>query len=257
MQAVILAGGFGTRISEESAVRPKPMVEIGGQPILWHIMKIYASHGINDFVICCGYKSHIIKQYFHEYAISRADVTFNLGTNEMQIHRNESEPWSVTLVETGQDSMTGGRIKRAAKYVKGDTFLCTYGDGVSNVDITASIEFHRKHGKEATVTAVQPPGRFGAFSLQADQTLVDSFMEKPQGAGAWINGGFFVLDRKVLDRIHGDDSVFEQEPMRSLSADGQLEAWRHTGFWQPMDTLRDKHVLEELWASGKAPWKRW
>ena len=222
MQAVILAGGFGTRISEESAVRPKPMVEIGGQPILWHIMKIYASHGINDFVICCGYKSHIIKQYFHEYAISRADVTFNLGTNEMQIHRNESEPWSVTLVETGQDSMTGGRIKRAAKYVKGDTFLCTYGDGVSNVDITASIEFHRKHGKEATVTAVQPPGRFGAFSLQADQTLVDSFMEKPQGDGAWINGGFFVLDRKVLDRIHGDDSVFEQEPMRSLSASGLL-----------------------------------
>ena len=257
MQAVILAGGFGTRISEESAVRPKPMVEIGGQPILWHIMKIYASHGINDFVICCGYKSHIIKQYFHEYAISRADVTFNLGTNEMQIHRNESEPWSVTLVETGQDSMTGGRIKRAAKYVKGDTFLCTYGDGVSNVDITATIEFHRKHGKEATVTAVQPPGRFGAFSLQADQTLVDSFMEKPQGDGAWINGGFFVLDRKVLDRIHGDDTVFEQEPMRSLSADGQLHAWRHTGFWQPMDTLRDKHVLEELWASGKAPWKSW
>ena len=257
MQAVILAGGFGTRISEESAVRPKPMVEIGGQPILWHIMKIYASHGINDFVICCGYKSHVIKQYFHEYAISHADVTFNLGTNEMQIHRNESEPWNVTLVETGQDSMTGGRIKRAAKYVKGDTFLCTYGDGVSNVDITATIEFHRKHGKEATVTAVQPPGRFGAFSLQADQTLVDSFMEKPQGDGAWINGGFFVLDRKVLDRIHGDDSVFEQEPMRSLSADGQLHAWRHTGFWQPMDTLRDKHVLEELWASGKAPWKSW
>ena len=257
MQAVILAGGFGTRISEESAVRPKPMVEIGGQPILWHIMKIYASHGINDFVICCGYKSHIIKRFFHDYAIARADVSFDLRSNTMDIHRNESEPWHVTLVETGQDSMTGGRIKRAARYVKGDTFLCTYGDGVSDVDITASIDFHRKHGGEATVTAVQPPGRFGAFSLSANETRIDSFMEKPQGDGAWINGGFFVLDRKVLDRIDGDDTVFEQEPIRSLSTDGQLHAWRHTGFWQPMDTLRDKHVLEELWESGNAPWKRW
>lgn len=257
MQAVILAGGFGTRISEESAVRPKPMVEIGGQPILWHIMKIYSSHGINDFVICCGYKSYVIKRFFHEYAIDRADVTFDLRSNSMEIHRNESEPWTVTLVETGQDSMTGGRIKRASKYIKGDTFLCTYGDGVSDVDITASIEFHKQHGCEATVTAVQPPGRFGAFSLPANQTKIDAFMEKPQGDGAWINGGYFVLNRSVLDRIKGDDTVFEQEPMRSLSADGQLQAWRHTGFWQPMDTLRDKHVLEELWDSGKAPWKRW
>jgi glucose-1-phosphate cytidylyltransferase len=257
MQAVILAGGFGTRISEESSVRPKPMVEIGGKPILWHILKIYSSHGINDFVICCGYKGHVIKSFFNEYSLSNADVTFDLRANTMQVHRNESEPWSVTLVETGLDTMTGGRIKRASRYLKGDTFLCTYGDGVSNVDITRSIEFHRQHGGEATVTAVQPPGRFGAFTLSAGSSQIEAFKEKPQGDGAWINGGYFVLNRKVLDRIEGDDTIFEQTPMRSLAHDGQLHAFRHDGFWQPMDTLRDKHVLEDLWESGKAPWKKW
>jgi glucose-1-phosphate cytidylyltransferase len=257
MQAVILAGGFGTRISEESAVRPKPMVEIGGKPILWHIMKIYSAHGINDFVICCGYKGHVIKSFFNEYSLSNADVTFDLRANSVRIHRNESEPWSVTLVETGLDTMTGGRIRRAAPYIEGDTFLCTYGDGVSDVDITASIRFHEAHGDEATVTAVQPPGRFGAFTLTADSSRIEAFKEKPQGDGAWINGGYFVLSRKVLDRIEGDDTVFEQGPMRSLAHEGQLHAFRHAGFWQPMDTLRDKHVLEELWESGKAPWKQW
>ncbi len=257
MQVVILAGGFGTRISEESAVRPKPMVEIGDRPILWHIMKIYASHGFNDFVILCGYKSHVIKSFFANYSLANCDVTFDLKQNAMKIHRNESEAWTVTLVETGSDTMTGGRIRRAARYITTDTFLCTYGDGVSDVDITASVAFHRQHGGLATVTAVQPPGRFGAFSLSSDESRIEAFKEKPQGDGAWINGGYFVLDRKVLDRIEGDATVFEQDPMRSLAHDGQLHAWRHAGFWQPMDTLRDKHVLEELWTSGKAPWKKW
>ena len=257
MQAVILAGGFGTRISEESTVRPKPMVEVGGKPILWHILKIYSAHGIHDFVICCGYKGHVIKSFFNEYSLANADVTFDLRANRMEIHRNESEPWNVTLVETGLNTMTGGRLKRAAPYIKDDTFLCTYGDGVSDIDIAASIQFHKGHGALATVTAVQPPGRFGAFTLSAGSSQIESFKEKPQGDGAWINGGYFVLERAVLDRIEGDDTVFEQTPMRSLSQDGQLHAFRHDGFWQPMDTLRDKHVLEELWESGKAPWKKW
>ena len=257
MQAVILAGGFGTRISEESTVRPKPMVEIGGKPILWHILKIYSAHGINDFIICCGYKGHVIKSFFNEYSLANADVTFDLRANRMEIHRNEAEPWNVTLVETGLNTMTGGRIKRAAKYLTGDTFLCTYGDGVSNIDIAGSIEFHRNHGGEATVTAVQPPGRFGAFTLSSGSSQIEAFKEKPQGDGAWINGGYFVLSRSVIDRIDGDDTVFEQSPMRALAHDGQLHAFRHDGFWQPMDTLRDKHVLEELWDSGKAPWKKW
>ena len=257
MQVVILAGGFGTRISEESAVRPKPMVEIGDRPILWHIMKIYSAHGFNDFVILCGYKSHVIKNFFANYSLGNCDVSFDLKNNGMTIHRNESEAWNVTLVETGLNSMTGGRIRRAAKYITSDTFLCTYGDGVSDVDVTASVAFHRQHGGLATVTAVQPPGRFGAFALSSDETRIEAFKEKPQGDGAWINGGYFVLDRKVIDRIEGDDTVFEQHPMRSLAHEGQLHAWRHAGFWQPMDTLRDKHVLEEMWASDKAPWKKW
>ncbi len=257
MQAVILAGGFGTRISEESSVRPKPMVEVGGKPILWHIMKIYSAHGINDFIICCGYKGHVIKSFFNEYSLANADVTFDLRANRMEIHRNEAEPWNVTLVETGLDTMTGGRIKRAAKYLNGETFLCTYGDGVSNIDISRSIAFHREHGGEATVTAVQPPGRFGAFTLSAGSSQIEAFKEKPQGDGAWINGGYFVLEPRVVDRIEGDSTIFEQSPMRGLAHDGQLHAFRHDGFWQPMDTLRDKHVLEELWESGKAPWKKW
>ena len=257
MQVVILAGGFGTRISEESSVRPKPMVEIGDRPILWHIMKIYSAHGFHDFVVLCGYKGHVIKNFFANYSLGNADVTFDLRHNNMEIHRNESEPWKVTLVETGLSTMTGGRIRRAAPYLKGDTFLCTYGDGVSDVDITASVAFHREHGGLATVTAVQPPGRFGAFTLSATETKIESFKEKPQGDGAWINGGYFVLQREVLDLIEGDDTIFEQAPMRTLAHRGELHAWRHSGFWQPMDTLRDKHVLEEMWASGQAPWKRW
>ena len=257
MQVVILAGGFGTRISEESSVRPKPMVEIGDRPILWHIMKIYSAHGFHDFIVLCGYKGHVIKNFFANYSLGNADVTFDLARNSMEIHRNESEPWKVTLVETGLTTMTGGRILRAAPYLKGDAFLCTYGDGVSDIDITASVAFHRQHGDLATVTAVQPPGRFGAFTLSASETRIESFKEKPQGDGAWINGGYFVLQREVLDLIEGDDTIFEQGPMRTLAHQGQLHAWRHSGFWQPMDTLRDKHVLEELWASGQAPWKRW
>ena len=233
------------------------MVEIGGKPILWHILKIYSAHGINDFIICCGYKGHVIKSFFNEYSLANADVTFDLRANRMEIHRNEAEPWNVTLVETGLNTMTGGRIKRAARYLTGDAFLCTYGDGVSNIDIAGSIDFHRNHGGEATVTAVQPPGRFGAFTLSSGSSQIEAFKEKPQGDGAWINGGYFVLSRSVIDRIDGDDTVFEQAPMRALAHDGQLHAFRHDGFWQPMDTLRDKHVLEELWDSGKAPWKKW
>ncbi len=257
MQAVILAGGFGTRISEESTIRPKPMVEIGGKPILWHILKIYSSHGINDFIICCGYKGHVIKSFFNEYSLANADVTFDLRNNRMEIHRNEAEPWNVTLVETGLDTMTGGRIKRAGKYIEGDTFLCTYGDGVSNIDITRSIKFHQEHGGDATVTAVQPPGRFGAFTLSSGSAHIESFKEKPQGDGAWINGGFFVLEPEVIDYIPDDTTVWEQEPLRGLADRGELSAYKHSGFWQPMDTLRDKEYLEDLWRSGNAPWKIW
>lgn len=257
MKAVILAGGYGTRISEESAVKPKPMIEIGGKPILWHIMKIYSVHGINDFVICCGYKGHVIKQYFSDYFLLQSDVTFDLKANKMAIHQTASEPWTVTLVDTGENSMTGGRLKRVAEHVEDETFCLTYGDGVSNIDIAASIDFHRKHGKLATLTAVQPSGRFGAFTLSSDSSIVDTFQEKPKGDGAWVNGGFFVLEPGVLDYIDGDSTVWERDPLEGLAKDGQLEAFKHTDFWMPMDTLRDKVCLEEMWSSGKPSWKVW
>jgi len=258
MQAMILAGGFGTRISEESSVRPKPMVEIGGYPVLWHIMKSYSSHGINDFVICCGYKGHMIKEYFASYALGRSDVTVDLRNNSVKMHQTEAEPWTVTLVETGLNTMTGGRMKRAAKYLNPkEPFCCTYGDGVTNANISEAIEMHKREGRLSTVTAVQPPGRFGAFTLPAEKTLVPSFKEKPKGDGAWINGGYFILDPQVIDYIEGDDTIWEREPMERLAGEGQMTAFRHTGFWQPMDTLRDKQVLEELWAENKAPWKSW
>ena len=257
MQAMILAGGFGTRISEESAIRPKPMVEIGGRPILWHIMKMYLAHGVNDFVICCGYKGHLIKQFFRDYAMDDADIAFDMREGTTTMLRTSTEPWKVTLVDTGLNVMTGGRIKRAAKYLGEGPFCCTYGDGVSNVDITASIAFHRAQKTMATVTAVQPPGRFGAFTLPANYMRVPSFKEKPGGDGAWVNGGFFVLEREVVDLIKGDDTIWEREPMEQLAAAEQLAAFRHEGFWQPMDTLHDKQTLELLWESGKAPWKKW
>ena len=257
MQVVILAGGYGTRIAEESAIRPKPMVELGGHPILWHIMKIYSSHGLNEFVICCGYKGHMIKEYFRDYALKDADVKFDMRENTMTLLRTATEPWKVTLVDTGLKSMTGGRIRRAAKYLRDGPFCCTYGDGVSDVNITRLIEFHKEQGTAATVTAVQPPGRFGVFSLRAGSSRVPSFREKPQDDAAWINGGFFVLERNVVDLIDGDDTVWERGPMEKLAASGQLAAFRHEGFWQPMDTLRDKQVLESLWQGGHPPWKTW
>lgn len=258
MQAMILAGGFGTRISEESTVRPKPMVEIGGRPILWHIMKIYSAHGINEFVICCGYKGHMIKEYFANYALGMSDMTIDLANNRMTMHQTEAEPWTVTLVETGLHTMTGGRIKQASRYLNPDEpFCCTYGDGVTDADIGAAIRLHRSEGRLATVTAVQPPGRFGAFTLLADDTRVPSFKEKPKGDGAWINGGYFVLEPKVIDYIESNDTVWEREPMEHLASEGQMTAYRHSGFWQPMDTLRDKELLEQLWSSGQAPWKIW
>lgn len=257
MKAVILAGGFGTRISEESAVKPKPMIEIGNRPILWHIMKSYSAHGINDFVILCGYKGHLIKDYFANYHLHTSDVTYDLKNQETIIHRNDSEPWRVTCVDTGESTMTGGRMKRAAKYIGDETFCLTYGDGVSNVDISASIAFHKSHGKLATLTAVQPTGRFGVFTLQSDSPAVESFHEKPKGDGAWVNGGYFVLEPGVLEHIGDDSTVWEREPMEDLSRIGQLQAWKHAGFWQPMDTLRDKMLLDELLAKGNAPWIVW
>jgi glucose-1-phosphate cytidylyltransferase len=257
MKAVILAGGFGTRISEESAVKPKPMIEVGNRPILWHIMKSYSAHGINDFVILCGYKGHLIKDYFANYHLHTSDVTYDLKNQETIIHRNDSEPWRVTCVDTGESTMTGGRMKRAAKYIGDETFCLTYGDGVSNVDISASIAFHKAHGKLATLTAVQPTGRFGVFTLQSDSSAVESFHEKPKGDGAWVNGGYFVLEPGVLDHIGDDSTVWEREPMEDLSKIGQLQAWKHAGFWQPMDTLRDKMLLDELLAKGNAPWIIW
>ncbi|MBL0423411.1 glucose-1-phosphate cytidylyltransferase [Ramlibacter sp. AW1] len=257
MQVVILAGGYGTRISEESAVRPKPMVEIGGRPILWHIMKIYLAHGLNDFVICCGYKGHMIKQFFRDYALDGADVRFDMRENTTTLLRTSNEPWRVTLVDTGLETMTGGRLRRVAPYLNEGPFCCTYGDGVGNVDITRLVAFHRQQGVQATVTAVQPPGRFGAFTLPADSHRIGSFKEKPGGDGAWINGGFFVLEREVLDLIEDESTVWEREPMERLAGSGQLAAFRHEGFWQPMDTLRDKQTLESLWSSGQAPWKVW
>lgn len=256
MKAVILAGGLGTRLSEETSTRPKPMVEIGGKPILWHIMKMYSAHGINDFIICCGYKGYVIKEYFANYFLHMSDVTFNMRDNTMQVHDKRAEAWSVTLVDTGDDSMTGGRLRRVADYVKDEESFCfTYGDGVGDIDISASIAFHKQHGKAATLTATYPPGRFGALDIRQGQVL--NFKEKPKGDGAMINGGFFVLNPEVLDYITDDSSVWEQEPLMNLAAENRLMAFEHQGFWQPMDTLRDKHHLEELWTSGKAPWKTW
>ena len=254
MKAVILAGGLGTRLSEETVVKPKPMVTIGGKPILWHIMKSYSHYGINEFVICCGYRGYVIKEYFANYFLHMSDITFDMQKNEMEVHSRHAEPWKVTVIDTGDDTMTGGRIKRVAQYVKDEEMFClTYGDGVSDVDIGGLIEFHKSQGKLATLTATQPPGRFGALLL--DDVDVKSFQEKPQGDGAWINGGFFVLSPKVLDYIEGDQTIWERKPMEQLAADGQLNAFFHNGFWYPMDTLRDKVYLEELWQSGKAPWK--
>jgi glucose-1-phosphate cytidylyltransferase len=255
MKAIILAGGLGTRISEETSVRPKPMVEIGGKPVLWHIMKTYSAHGIHDFIICCGYKGYLIKEYFANYFLHMSDITFDMKNNKMEVHQQSAEPWRVTLVDTGEDTMTGGRIKRIANYVGSEDFCCTYGDGISDVNITALVEFHKQHGKLATLTATQPPGRFGALKLSGNSIL--SFQEKPQGDGSWINGGFFVLSPKVLDYISGDHTIWEREPMDRLAHEGQIVAFFHSGFWQPMDTMRDKNYLEELWASGKAPWKTW
>ena len=257
MKAVILAGGFGTRLSEETGVKPKPMVEIGDRPILWHIMKIYSAYGINDFIICLGYKGYIIKEYFATYSLHMSDVTFDLRNNNMKVHQNGTEPWKVTLVDTGEKTMTGGRLKRIRDYIGDETFCLTYGDGVSNVNIKKLIGFHREQKSLATLTAVQPPGRFGAFNLDRDQYKISTFKEKPQGDGAWINGGFFVAEPSVMDYIENDSIVWESEPMEMLASDGMLAAYRHHGFWQPMDTLRDKMYLEGLWASGNPPWKAW
>lgn len=256
MKAVILAGGLGTRLSEETSTRPKPMVEIGGKPILWHIMKMYSSHGINDFVICCGYKGYVIKEYFSNYFLHMSDVTFDMKKNIMDVHFKRAEPWTVTLVDTGDESMTGGRLGRVADYVKDqDAFCFTYGDGLADVDITQSIKFHNSHGKAATLTATYPPGRFGALDIEDGKIL--RFKEKPKGDGAMINGGFFVLSPKVLTYIKGDDTVWEQEPLMKLAENNELMAFEHEGFWQPMDTLRDKQLLETMWASNQAPWKTW
>ncbi|WP_413193900.1 glucose-1-phosphate cytidylyltransferase [Pararobbsia alpina] len=255
MKAVILAGGLGTRISEETAVKPKPMVEIGGRPILWHIMKIYSAHGVNDFVICCGYKGYVIKEYFANYFLHLSDVTFDMSQNTMEVHQRKAEPWRVTLVDTGDATQTGGRLKRVAPYLGSEDFCMTYGDGVGNIDITKTIAFHKSHGRLATMTATQPPGRFGALSI--DGTAVRSFVEKPAGEAGWINGGFFVLSPRVLDLVDGDETLWERQPLEKLASSDQLQVYEHSGFWQPMDTLRDKNHLEDLWAAKKAPWKVW
>jgi glucose-1-phosphate cytidylyltransferase len=256
MKAVILAGGLGTRISEESHLRPKPMIEIGGKPVLWHIMKLYSGHGIHDFVICLGYKGYTVKEYFANYFLHTSDVTFDMTTNSMQVHERHAEPWRVTLVDTGLDTLTGGRLERVRGYLEGDEDFCfTYGDGLSDLDIGAAIRFHQAHGKLATVTAIQPPGRYGALRMSGSDDVLE-FQEKPAGDGAWINGGFFVLRPGVFDYLHGDQTSWEAEPLQQLARDGQMRAFRHRGFWQAMDTLRDKNHLEELWQSG-APWKNW
>jgi len=255
MKAVILAGGLGTRISEESHLKPKPMIDIGGKPILWHLMKIYSSHGINEFIICLGHKGYVIKEYFANYFLHRSDVTFDVKNNKMTVHQNDVEPWKVTLVDTGEHTMTGGRLKRVHHYLDDECFCFTYGDGLSDINITDSIRFHTESKTLATVAAVQPPGRYGALQLNMNQ--VCGFMEKPEGDGGWINGGFFVLSPRVMDYIGGDDTPWEREPMERLACEGHLGAYFHKGFWQPMDTLRDKNQLEELWNSGKAPWKSW
>lgn len=254
-KAVILAGGLGTRISEETSLRPKPMIEIGGKPIIWHIMKIYSRHGINEFIICAGYLGYMIKEYFSNYSIHMSDVTFDLATGATTVHRAFAEPWKVTIIDTGVDSMTGGRLRRVREHIGDDPFCMTYGDGLADIDIGALTAFHTAHGADATVTRVLPPGRFGALRLDGD--VVTGFQEKPLGDGGWINGGFFVLSPKVIDRIGGDSTVWENEPMEGLARDGQLRAYAHGGFWQPMDTLRDKLYLEDLWSGGKAPWKVW
>lgn len=254
MKVVLLAGGLGTRISEETSVRPKPMVEVGGKPILWHIMKIYAAHGLTDFIVCCGYKGYLIKEYFANYFLHLSDVTIDLGKNSIEVHQKKAEPWRITLVDTGETTQTGGRLRRVRDYIDGD-FCMTYGDGVGSVNVSELIAFHRQHGKHATMTAVQPPGRFGALELNGSQ--VQSFMEKPTGDGGWINGGFFVLNPAVIDLIEGDETLWERQPLETLANTDQLQAWFHRGFWQPMDTLRDKNYLEELWTTGRAPWKTW
>jgi len=256
MKAVILAGGLGTRISEETHLRPKPMIEIGGKPILWHIMKVYSAHGVNEFVICCGYKSYLIKEYFANYFLHMSDVTFDMVNNRREVHQRKAEPWKVTLVDTGDNTMTGGRLKRVASHIENESCFCfTYGDGLSNVNVSAQIAFHVQHGRWATVTAVQPPGRYGALQLNGAE--VTSFTEKPRGDGGRINGGFFVLSPKCLESIEGDETSWELGPMATLAAKAQLMAFEHSGFWQPMDTLRDKNLLEALWESGNAPWKSW
>ena len=252
---MILAGGLGTRISEETHLRPKPMVEVGGMPILWHILKIYASHGINEFVICCGYKGYVIKEYFANYFLHTSDVTFDMADNSMEVHARKAEPWKVTLVDTGDSTQTGGRLKRVANYLGGESFCFTYGDGVADLDITALIAHHRREARWATLTAVQPPGRFGSLAFERGRVL--AFEEKPQGDGSWVNGGFFVLDPEALTTIEGDDSVWERDCLPRIAAQDQLNAYQHQGFWQPMDTLRDKQLLEELWQQGRAPWKTW
>ena len=255
MKAVILAGGLGTRISEETHLKPKPMIEVGGRPILWHVMKIFSAHGINDFVVCVGYKGYMIKEYFANYFLHMSDVTFDMQHNKMEVHQRNAEPWRVTIVDTGEQTMTGGRLKRVRPYLGNETFCFTYGDGVGDIDIGALLAFHRAQKRTATVTAVQPPGRFGA--LEFGNGVVRRLQEKPEGDGAWVNGGFFVLEPSVFDRVTGDDSVWEREPLEALARDGQLAAYAHRGFWQPMDTQRDKIHLEELWAANRAPWKKW
>jgi glucose-1-phosphate cytidylyltransferase len=257
MKAVILAGGLGTRISEETHLKPKPMIEIGGQPLLWHIMKLYSTHGINDFVVCCGYKGYVIKEYFANYFLHASDVTVDLANNQIHVHEQKAEPWRVTMVDTGDDTLTGGRLKRVARHVCDEPAFCfTYGDGISDLDITGQIAFHKQHGRLATVTAVQPPGRYGALKLDGG-AAVRGFVEKPIGDGGWINGGFFVLSPRCIDYIEGDASAWEREPLVALAAGDQLRAFEHRGFWHAMDTLRDKNLLEELWASKRAPWKVW
>lgn len=255
MKAVILAGGFGTRISEETAVRPKPMVEVGGRPVLWHVMKIYEAHGITDFIVCLGYKGYLVKEYFANYHLHMGDVTIDLASNETTVHATRAEPWRVTLVDTGEDTQTGGRLKRVLDHVGDETFCFTYGDGLADVDLKALIAFHQQQGTTATVTAVQPPGRFGSLDVAGDR--IESFHEKPPGDGGWVSGGFFVLEPSVAEYLAGDETVWETEPLQALARDGQLASYRHTGFWHPMDTLRDKHLLEGLWDEGRAPWKTW
>lgn len=257
MKVVILAGGFGTRLSEETAVRPKPMVEIGGKPILWHIMRIYLAHGLDEFIICCGYKGYMIKQYFAEYSLHASDMTFDMRNGITEVHRDEAEPWRVTLIDTGPNTMTGGRLKRVRNYIGDERFCFTYGDGVSDVNVTELIKFHDSQGVSATLTATKPPGRFGGLTLKAGQSKIETFREKPDGDGSWINGGFFVVEPEAIDEIEGDATSWEREPLENLAGTGRLAAYRHEGFWQPMDTLRDMNYLQKLWDSGKAPWKVW